>query len=67
LSADGAFSVNFGALPYFPLLMAGHERLFHVKIVSKSTSAIISNPNGNSRLNAHYRLIVVQHVLSNID
>jgi hypothetical protein len=50
LSADGAFSVNFDVLPYFLLLMARHERLIHVKIVSKSASAIISNPNENSRL-----------------
>jgi hypothetical protein len=31
--------------------MAGHERLIHVKIASKSASVIISNPNGNSRFN----------------
>jgi flagellar basal body rod protein FlgF len=30
--------------------MARHERLAHVNIISKNTSAIISNPNGNSQL-----------------
>jgi hypothetical protein len=50
LSAGGAFSVNFGVLPYCHSLMASHERLIHVKIASKNASAFISNPNGKSRL-----------------
>jgi hypothetical protein len=49
LSAGGAFSVNFGVLPYCHSLMASHERLIHAKIASKNASAIISNPNGKSR------------------
>jgi hypothetical protein len=58
LSADGAFSVNFNVLPYFPLLMARHERLIHVKIASKSASVIISNPNGNSRIKKLPELLI---------
>jgi hypothetical protein len=41
--------------------MARHERLIHVKIASKSASAIISNPNGNSRLKMMVFILTDKH------